>query len=52
MNITVRDFFAAQAMQQLMTVPTAKKDPTETIAIGAYLMADAMMKERERNINK
>jgi hypothetical protein len=48
-NISTRDYFAAKAMVELMRTKTTSSNPiVETIAIGAYLMADAMIKESKR----
>ena len=47
--MTLRDYFAAKAMQELMTY----KDrpiylrPVDEVAIDAYEMADAMLEARE-----
>jgi hypothetical protein len=50
MNISTRDYFAAKAMVELMRTKTASDNPiVETIAIGAYLMADAMVRESSRS---
>jgi hypothetical protein len=49
-GMTLRDYFAAKAMQELMTY----KDrpiylrPVDEVAIDAYEMADAMLKARDR----
>ena len=48
-GMTLRDYFAAKAMQELMTY----KDrpiylrPVDEVAIDAYEMADAMLEARE-----
>jgi hypothetical protein len=48
-GMTLRDYFAAKAMQEMMTY----KDrpiylrPVDEVAIDAYEMADAMLKARE-----
>jgi hypothetical protein len=50
-GMTLRDYFAAKAMQELMTY----KDrpiylrPVDEVAIDAYEMADAMLAEREKS---
>jgi len=44
-GITVRDYFAARALQGLLT---AKSGNVATFAHDAYDLADAMMYERER----
>ena len=50
-GMTLRDYFAAQAMQGLIASPRGTpdgSDATDTYyAKCAYLMADAMMKARE-----
>ena len=43
MGMTLRDYFAAKAMQQLM-----KGEFFGDAAMQAYAMADAMLKEREK----
>ena len=49
-GMTLRDYFAAKAMQELMTY----KDrpiylrPVDEVAIDAYEMADAMLEAREK----
>ena len=40
----LRDYFAAQAMQRLVDLVTHPKD----VARNAYIIADAMMEEREK----
>ena len=44
-GMTLRDYFAAKAMQGLVGAP--QSFPRATIAEHAYLMADAMLKARE-----
>ena len=46
-GMTLRDYFAAKAMQGL--VGASKSFPRATIAEHAYLMADAMLAEREKD---
>lgn len=52
MGMTLRDYFAAKAMPALMTDywnSDTFSDPTWTsVAKDAYLLADAMMKAREK----
>lgn len=52
LGITIRDYFAAAAMQGLIaTNPTARDniEPSpENLSIAAYRVSDAMLKERER----
>lgn len=43
-NLTVRDYFAAQALQGLLTRSKGKDEVSEL----AYLYANAMMKERAK----
>jgi len=51
-GMTLRDYFAAKAMQGLLASPrTPTKDEVVTdtiVAKYAYLMADAMLKAREQ----
>ena len=44
-GMTLRDYFAAKAMQRLVDLVTHPKD----VARNAYIIADAMMKERNGN---
>jgi len=48
-GMTLRDYFAAKAMQGLLaqSLGTALGSPVEAAADYAYAMADAMLKERE-----
>jgi len=47
-GMTLRDYFAAKAMQGYCSDPDYKKDcGQEDTAISAYKMADAMLKTRE-----
>jgi len=47
-GMTLRDYFAAKAMQGYCSDPDYKKDcGQEDTAISAYKMADAMLKARE-----
>lgn len=46
-GMTLRDYFAAKAMQGLLADPTIKAEPEE-FAYEAYNMADAMLKAREQ----
>jgi hypothetical protein len=46
-GMTLRDYFAAKAMQSAMGTPELNKQSTEEIAIGSYRIADAMLKARE-----
>ena len=46
--ITVRDYFAAKAMAALIVPDSDNCPPGEWTATRAFLMADAMMREREK----
>ena len=47
-GITIRDYFAAKAMQALLSDPDWRQDmDIKDTALAAYKTADAMMKERE-----
>jgi hypothetical protein len=46
-GMTLRDYFAAKAMQGLMGWSTRVGCPDEAIAHDAYALADAMLKARE-----
>lgn len=46
-GMTLRDYFAAKAMQGLMTVVDCEKWEEKTARI-AYMVADAMIKERAK----
>ena len=47
-NMTLRDYFAAQAMQsQIGDLDLRYRESRQVIAERAYLMADAMMKARD-----
>lgn len=47
-GMTLRDYFAAKAMQALIYRPESEYWTTEEIAIDAYSYADEMLKEREQ----
>jgi hypothetical protein len=47
-EITLRDFFAVFAVQALISEPSLKATETE-FAQRAYVIADAMLKERAKN---
>ena len=48
-GITMRDYFAARAMQALLSDPDWRQDmDIKDTALAAYKTADAMMKERGR----
>jgi len=46
-GMTLRDYFAAKAMQGFLADGAAPDVSKETISVMAYSMADAMMKARE-----
>lgn len=48
-GMTLRDYFAAKAMQGLIASPKAHfKKPPEDFARDAFMVADAMLTEREK----
>ena len=47
-GLTVRDYFAAEAMQVYLTATMGQLVDATNVAENAYLIADAMMKEREK----
>jgi hypothetical protein len=46
--MTLRDYFAAKALQALMSCGDAGSGDDQYIASTAYMMADAMLKERAK----
>ena len=48
-DITLRDYFAAYAMQSINSREDYKDTPADFIALDAYTLADAMIKERSRD---
>ena len=46
-EITLRDYFAASAMQGLLTTESVVDYSNKQIAIISYMVADAMIKERK-----
>jgi hypothetical protein len=46
-GMTLRDYFAAKAMQGLLSDGVGKNADINIIASDAYLVADAMMKARD-----
>jgi hypothetical protein len=48
-GMTLRDYFAAKAMQSLNARPDYDDVSAEYIAIDAYTMADAMLEARKSN---
>ncbi len=52
-GITARDYFAAKAMQAIIATGFAREQKEQTVkdtAFSAYLMADTMLKEREKTL--
>ena len=48
-GMTLRDYFAAKAMQAMLASPNCPMDVRESaLASSAYATADAMMRARER----
>jgi hypothetical protein len=48
-QITLRDYFAAAAMQGLLTSEIVGEYSNTHVANIAYMVADAMLEERERD---
>ena len=48
-KITLRDYFAAAAMQGLLTSEIVGDYSNKHVANIAYMVADAMLEERERD---
>jgi len=46
-GMTLRDYFAAKAMQAIVSRGIVNEVPLEIYATNAYRMADAMLKARE-----
>lgn len=46
-GMTLRDYFAAKAMQSMNVRPDYVDAPAVVIALDAYALADAMLKARE-----
>ena len=46
MGITMRDYFAAKAMQAIVSQPTWETCPVEKVAAWSYEQADAMLRAR------
>jgi hypothetical protein len=46
-GMTLRDYFAAKAMQGMVTDPSWQGGTCKTVASVAYEMANAMLKARE-----
>ena len=47
-SLTLRDYFAAAAMQGMLSSPDGGPSDWESLAGGAYEAADAMLAARER----
>ncbi len=47
-GMTLRDYFAAKAMQSMNARPDYADTPADAIALDAYAMADAMLAERSK----
>jgi hypothetical protein len=47
-SMTLRDYFAAKAMQGIVSRGIVSDVPIEKYTENAYIMADAMMKERTK----
>jgi hypothetical protein len=47
MGMSLRDYFAAKAMQAIVSRGVVNEVPLEIYATNAYKMADAMLKARE-----
>ena len=47
-GISIRDYFAAAAMQGILSSPDGGPDDWERVADAAYYAADAMLAARER----
>ena len=48
MGMSLRDYFAAKAMQAIVSRGIVNEVPLEIYATNAYRMADAMLKERTK----
>ena len=48
-GMTLRDYFAAKAMQSMNSREDYVDAPADAIALDAYALADAMLKARETN---
>jgi len=47
-DMTMRDYFAAKAMQAMLSNPRCTLDPLSQMPSAAFEMADAMLKERAK----
>jgi hypothetical protein len=48
-GMTLRDYFAAKAMQSMNSRPDYEDVPANVIALDSYALADAMLEERDGN---
>lgn len=46
-GMTLRDYFAAKALQGFLVDISCEPDDLPSLAVSAYMMADAMLKARE-----
>ena len=46
-GMTLRDYFAAKALQGILSRPTGCYLPDKEVAMQSYILADAMLKARE-----
>ena len=47
-GMTLRDYFAAKALQGFLVDISCEPDDLPSLAVSAYMMADAMLKAREQ----
>ena len=47
-GMSLRDYFAAAVLPSLLDMMDTKKDTTEMVVRSAYLVADAMLLERQK----
>ena len=47
-GMTLRDYFAAKAMQTMNARPDYADAPADVIALDAYALADAMLAQRDK----
>ncbi len=50
-GMSLRDYFAAAALQSILSNPVFAKIPETTVAASSYEYADAMIAERSKNEN-
>lgn len=51
-GMELRDYFAGEALASVFATQFQADDPADAIAEACYLMADAMMKERAKKVEK